>query len=30
VITAFDAPKAMKDLYLNKKGNLYGTDPQGP
>ena len=30
VITAFDAPKAMKDLYLIKKGNLYGTDPQGP
>lgn len=30
VITAFNAPKAMKDLYLIKKGNLYGTDPQGP
>ena len=30
VITAFDAPKAMKDLYLIKKGSLYGTDPQGP
>jgi uncharacterized DUF497 family protein len=30
VITAFDAPKAMKDLYLIEKGNLYGTDPQGP
>src|ERR1700726_3580107 len=30
VITAFNAPKAMKDLYLIKKGNLYGTDPKGP
>jgi uncharacterized protein len=30
VITAFNASKAMKDLYLIKKGNLYGTDPQGP
>jgi uncharacterized protein len=30
VITAFNAPKAMKDLYLIKKGNLHGTDPQGP
>ena len=30
VITACNAPKAMKDLYLIKKGNLYGTDPQGP
>ena len=30
VITAFDAPKAMKRLYIAQKGNLYGTDPQGP
>jgi len=30
VITAFDAPKAMKRVYLAQKGNLYGTDPQGP
>ena len=27
VITAFDAPKAMKELYLIEKGNWYGTDP---
>jgi len=27
VITAFDATKAMKDLYLIEKGNWYGTDP---
>ena len=30
VITAFDAPKAMKRVYIVQKGNLYGTDPQGP
>jgi uncharacterized protein len=30
VITAFDAPKAMKHVYIVQKGNLYGTDPQGP
>jgi uncharacterized protein len=30
VITAFDAPKAMKSVYIVQKGNLYGTDPQGP
>lgn len=29
VITAFDASKAMKHIYLLQKGNLYGTDPQG-
>jgi uncharacterized protein len=30
VITAFDAPKAMKRVYITQKGNLYGTDLQGP
>ena len=29
VITAFDAPKAMKRVYIVQKGNLYGTNPQG-
>jgi uncharacterized protein len=28
VITAFDAPKPMKQLYILRKGNSYGTDPQ--
>jgi hypothetical protein len=28
VITAFDAPKPMKQLYIVRKGNSYGTDPQ--
>jgi uncharacterized DUF497 family protein len=27
VVTAFDAPKAMKRLYIVQKGNLYGTEP---
>ncbi len=27
VITAFDANKAMKQIYIAQKGNLYGTDP---
>ncbi len=27
VITAFDAHKAMKRIYIAQKGNLYGTDP---
>ncbi len=30
VITAFDASKAMKRIYIARKGDLYGTDPQGP
>jgi uncharacterized DUF497 family protein len=30
VITAFDAPKDMKRIYIARKGNVYGTDPQGP
>ncbi len=30
VITAFDAPNAMKRVYIVQKGNLYGTDPQSP
>ena len=30
VITAFDAPKALKRVYIVQKGSLYGTDPEGP
>jgi uncharacterized protein len=30
VITAFDANKALKHVYIVQKGNMYGTDPQGP
>ncbi len=30
VITAYNAPKAMKRLYLLEKRKLYGTDPQSP
>jgi uncharacterized protein len=30
VITAFDAPKAMKRIYIAQKGDLYGTDPEVP
>jgi uncharacterized DUF497 family protein len=30
VVTAFDASKAMKHIYLLQKGNLYGTEPEGP
>jgi uncharacterized protein len=29
VIKAFDAPKAMKRMYIVQKGNSYGTEPQG-
>ena len=29
VITAFDAPKAMKRIYITQEGDLYGTDPEG-
>ena len=29
VITAFDAPKALKNLYISEKGK-YGRDPQNP
>jgi uncharacterized DUF497 family protein len=27
VITAYDAQKAMKRIYVAQKGNSYGTDP---
>ncbi len=27
VITAFDANKTMKRIYIAQKGNSYGTDP---
>lgn len=30
VITAFNASKAMRRVYIVQKGNLYGTDPQDP
>jgi uncharacterized DUF497 family protein len=30
VITAFDASKSMKQLYIVRKGNSYGTNPQDP
>ena len=30
VITAFDASRSIKQVYIVQKGNLYGTDPQGP
>src|SRR6202042_2133931 len=29
VITAYDAQKAMKRIYVAQKGNSYGTDPKG-
>jgi uncharacterized protein len=28
VITAFDAPKAMKRIYIAQRGDLYGRDPE--
>jgi uncharacterized DUF497 family protein len=30
VITAFDAPKSAKQLYIVRKGDSYGTDAQDP
>ena len=30
VITAFDASKVMKRIYIAQKGKAYGTDTQGP
>jgi uncharacterized DUF497 family protein len=30
VITAFDAPKGMKRIYIAQKGDVYGTDPEVP
>ena len=30
VITAFDASKSMKQLYIVRKGDPYGTDAQDP
>ena len=30
VITAFDASRSIKQVYIVQKGNLYGTDPQDP
>ena len=30
VITAFDASKSIKQVYIVQKGNTYGTDPQDP
>jgi uncharacterized DUF497 family protein len=30
VITAFDASKSIKQVYIVQKENLYGTDPQDP
>jgi uncharacterized protein len=30
VITAFDASRAMKRIYITQKGDLYGTDSEVP
>jgi uncharacterized DUF497 family protein len=30
VVTAFDASKAMKTMFIVEKGKLYGSDPQAP
>jgi uncharacterized protein len=30
IITAFDAPKSMKKMFIAQKRKLYGSEPQDP